>query len=262
MMKNESKTLYIPLYGKALVSRKGIILKDKKAEEIWAEEGFSIGGKSRSRWLAYFMGMRAAVIDKWTEEQLRNNPKSLVIHLGCGLDSRAERVNTPYSMWYDVDLPEVTEARKKHFSEKENYKMLGASAMETEWVKNLPAAENAVLILEGVSMYLSETAIKKLFAAFGQKFAEVNIIMDVYTELAVKMSKYKNPIKEVGAKATFGTFEHGIFENEKITFTGELCMTPKDKIEELSGFEKVFFKKMFAGSFAKKLYKIFTYRIK
>ncbi|MBQ6699108.1 MAG: class I SAM-dependent methyltransferase, partial [Oscillospiraceae bacterium] len=60
-MKNESKTLYIPLYGKALVSRKGIILKDKKAEEIWDEEGFSIGGKSRSRWLAYFMGMRAAV---------------------------------------------------------------------------------------------------------------------------------------------------------------------------------------------------------
>ena len=94
MMKNESKTLYIPLYGKALVSRKGIILKDKKAEEIWAEEGFFLGGKSRSRWLAYFMGMRAAVIDKWTEEQLRNNAKSLVIHLGCGLDSRAERVNS------------------------------------------------------------------------------------------------------------------------------------------------------------------------
>lgn len=34
MMKNESKTLYIPLYGKALVSGKNIILRDKKAEEI------------------------------------------------------------------------------------------------------------------------------------------------------------------------------------------------------------------------------------
>ena len=75
----------------------------------------------------------------------------------------------------------------------------------------------------------------------------------------VKMSKYKNPIKDVGAGATFGTSEHGIFENEKIRFCGELCMTPDEMINELSGFEKAFFKKMFAGKFAKKLYRIFTY---
>ena len=30
-----SKTMYIPLFGKALVSQKGVILSDKKAEEIW-----------------------------------------------------------------------------------------------------------------------------------------------------------------------------------------------------------------------------------
>lgn len=34
-MDNVNKTLYIPLYGKAYVSRKGIISNDKKAEEIW-----------------------------------------------------------------------------------------------------------------------------------------------------------------------------------------------------------------------------------
>ena len=31
-MTNVNKTLYIPLYGKALVSRRGILLSDKKAE--------------------------------------------------------------------------------------------------------------------------------------------------------------------------------------------------------------------------------------
>ena len=31
-MNNVNQTLYIPLYGKAYVSRKGIILNDKKAE--------------------------------------------------------------------------------------------------------------------------------------------------------------------------------------------------------------------------------------
>ena len=39
-MNNVNKTLYIPLYGKAFVSKKGIFLNDKKAEEIWEAEGF------------------------------------------------------------------------------------------------------------------------------------------------------------------------------------------------------------------------------
>ena len=41
-MDHVNKTLYIPLYGKSYVSKKGIILHDEKAEEIWAEEGFSL----------------------------------------------------------------------------------------------------------------------------------------------------------------------------------------------------------------------------
>ena len=59
-MNNVNKTLYIPLYGKSYVSKKGILLHDPKAEEIWAAEGFKIRGKSASKWLAYYMGMRSA----------------------------------------------------------------------------------------------------------------------------------------------------------------------------------------------------------
>lgn len=69
-MNNVNKTLYIPLYGKAQVSRKGIILHDKKAEEIWEREQFPLKGKSKSRWLSYFMAMRARVFDDWTTEKL------------------------------------------------------------------------------------------------------------------------------------------------------------------------------------------------
>ncbi len=261
MMKNESKTLYIPLYGKAFVSRKNIILRDGKAEEIWEKEKFPLKGKSGSKWLAYFMGMRAFVFDRWLSEKLSESPKSVVLHIGCGLDSRIERVKAPFEKWYDIDLPEVISVRRRYYGESEKYKMLGASASESDWIKNLPEAENAVVVMEGLSMYLSEEAMKNLFAAISEKYEKAKIIMDVYTELAVKVSKYKNPIKDVGAGASFGIDEHGIFENEKIAFSGELCMTPEEKINELSGFEKAFFKKMFAGKFAKKLYKIYTYEI-
>ena len=261
MMKNESKTLYIPLYGKAFVSKKGIILSDKKAEEIWQKEKFPLGGKSKSKWLAYFMGMRSAVIDSWLSIKLSEKPESVVFHIGCGLDSRIERVKSPFEKWFDVDFPEVIDVRREYFSETEKYRMLGASASETGWISALPYSENAVIILEGISMYLSEEIIKNLFAAVSEKFPKAEIIMDVYTEKAVKASKIKNPIKDVGALPSFGVDDALIFESEKIKFSGEIEMTPEEKINELSGFEKVFFKKMFAGKFAKSLYKIFTYEI-
>ena len=68
-MNEVNKTLFIPLYGKAKVSRQNIILKDPTAEKIWDAEGFPIRGKSLSKWLAYNMAMRARVFDNWTDRQ-------------------------------------------------------------------------------------------------------------------------------------------------------------------------------------------------
>ena len=51
-MDGVNKTLYIPLYGKALVSRKGLFLSDKWAEQIWETEQCPLKGKSASKWLA------------------------------------------------------------------------------------------------------------------------------------------------------------------------------------------------------------------
>lgn len=95
-MENVNKTLYIPLYGKAYVSHKGIILDDKKAEAIWDAEGFELKGKSKSKWLAYYMGMRSAVFDNWLREQMEKDKNAVVLHIGCGMDSRIERFLKKY----------------------------------------------------------------------------------------------------------------------------------------------------------------------
>lgn len=44
-----NRTLYIPLYGKAKVSKMGIILNDKSAEEIWEKNPVPLGKQSKSR---------------------------------------------------------------------------------------------------------------------------------------------------------------------------------------------------------------------
>lgn len=108
-MNNVNKTLYIPLYGKSYVSKKGLFLNDKKAEEIWEEEKFSLKGKSKSKWLAYYMGIRSAVFDEWLKKQMVERQDAVIIHIGCGMDSRVIRVGTENHKWYDVDFSKVIE---------------------------------------------------------------------------------------------------------------------------------------------------------
>ena len=99
-----NKTLYIPLYGKSYVSRRKLFLHDKKAEEIWAAASFPLKGKAKSKWLAYYMGIRSAVFDDWLKEQIQMEKDAVIIHIGCGLDSRILRVGADHPMWYDVDF--------------------------------------------------------------------------------------------------------------------------------------------------------------
>ena len=189
-MNNVSKTLYIPLYGKANVSRKGIILSDKKAEEIWAAEGFPLRGKARSKWLAYSMAMRAAAFDRWTTERMAENPDALVLHIGCGMDSRADRIGQKNGChWYDVDFPEVIQERKRYFTESETYRMLPGDARETGWLDALPHAKTFIVVMEGISMYLKQSQLQELLTRLSARFEQVSLLMDCYTEFAARASE-------------------------------------------------------------------------
>jgi len=261
-MTGVNKTLYIPLYGKAFVSRKGIILSDKKAESIWDAEGKDVPlkGKSKSKWLAYYMTMRAAVYDNWLREKLSAHSDAVVLHIGCGLDSRAERVGTGGHQWYDVDFPEVIDERRRHYSETDEYHMIGSNACELQWLEQLPKHENAVIVMEGVCMYMKTDEMCALLKALSDRFASVSILMDCYTTAAVKATKYKNPINDVGVIQVYGIDDPMILTQDTgLEFVSEHEMTPQPMIAQLRGMEKAIFKKLFAGGIAKKMYRMYEY---
>ena len=258
-MNNINKTLYIPLYGKAYVSKKGIILNDSKAEEIWEKEQFKLKGKSKSKWLAYYMGIRSKVFDEWLKDKMEADKDSVVIHIGCGMDSRAIRVGTNNHYWFDVDFSEVIAERKKYYKEDAFYKMIEGDVREDKWLLNIPFAKHAIIVLEGVSMYLTNQELKKLFSNISNHFESVNILMDCYSSFAAKMSKIKNPVKDVGVTNVYGLDNPSLITSNNIVFKQECEMTPLNYIGELHGIEKRIFKKLYAGNFSKKLYKLFEY---
>ena len=259
-MDNVNKTLYIPLYGKAYVSSRGLLLKDKMAEEIWNAEGFPLKGKAKSKWLAYYMGMRSAVFDHWTKKQLQEHPGAVILHMGCGMDSRCIRVRTENSRWYDVDFPEVISERKRYFEETESYQMIGSDIREEAWLSGIPGGKTAIVVMEGVSMYLQRSELREVLKRLKDHFGEIRILMDTYTVFAAKATRYKNPINEVGVTVVYGLDDpEELEEGTGITFRQEHSLTPDRLIRQLPERERGFFRRMFAGKLAKKIYRLYEF---
>ncbi len=288
-MDGVNKTLYIPLYGKAKVSKKNIILKDPTAEHIWAQQSFPLKGKSKSKWLAYYMGMRAWVFDEWLREMMRKYPEATVLHIGCGMDSRIHRVGGAYCAnsvnqqeglnsdvsesaiakrkWYDIDFADVIKERKKYYKETDTYHMIASDARNIAYLSEMSGME-AIVVLEGISMYLKPEELEKLMADLSKHFTSIHILMDCYTTKAAKVSKYKNPINDVGITLVYGLDEptklsenvRGMSkESDAFKFIKEHNMTPEEKINELKGLERFIFRRLFAGEFSKSLYRMYEF---
>ncbi len=259
-MDGVNKTLYIPLYGKALVSRRGLFLRDPMAERIWEAEGFALKGKAKSKWLAYNMGMRAAVFDRWTREQMEKLPEAVVLHLGCGMDSRAERTGAQ-RLWYDVDFHEVIRERKRYFRETDTYHMISGDLRQEEWLQGIPGGRPAIVVMEGLSMYLRLPELKGLLERLVGHFTGVVLLMDTYTVFAAKATKYKNPINTVGVTEVFGFDDpEEPIQGTGFRFLSAHSLTPEDMIRSLPRHEQGFFRRLFAGKTAGRIYRLYEYQ--
>ena len=115
--------------------------------------------------------------------------------------------------------------------------------------------------MEGISMYFELEALKGLLNNLSQHFNSIHLLMDCYTEFAAKVSKYKNPINDVGVTQVYGL---DVPENlnipEGVTFVKEHSMTPDYLIAHLQGIERKIFEKLYAGKVAQKMYRLYEYK--
>lgn len=261
-LNNESKTLFIPLYGKAEMSRKKLFLEDKKAEEIIKNVDFNFDKLKQSKWLSMYMAVRSAVIDKICNKYNEENPEAIIIHLGCGLDSRVLRVNQNYKKWYDLDFEDVIDLRKKFYEENHKYQMIGKSVVDLSWLDKIDYNnENILIIAEGLTMYLSEEELRKVINGINQKFECATLIFDAYSKKAVKASKYKNPVNQMNAKIKWGMNEPEEFLklHQNLEFVKRYLIKCEEK--NLKGFTKFIFENVYCGKISEAYYKIYEFKL-
>jgi len=138
-------------------------------------------------------------------EWIARTPESTVPHLGCGIDSRVYRVDPPASVrWFDVDYPEVVDLRRQVYSDRPAYRMIGASLLERGWLDEVPGDLPAMILAEGVMMYLPPDGAEALLASLVGHFPGGRLAFDALSKLAVRMAGVDKTVGATGATLGWG----------------------------------------------------------
>jgi methyltransferase (TIGR00027 family) len=136
------------------------------------------------------VALRAKQFDDWATEFLCRNADATVLHLACGLDGRAFRLDLPAGAhWFDVDLSDVMELRRKLYAEADGYRMIAASVTDEVWLEEIPAGKPVLIIAEGLLMYLHETEVRQLLLRLTDHFRTGELIFDGAAPWVVKTTQ-------------------------------------------------------------------------
>ncbi|MBV9088801.1 MAG: class I SAM-dependent methyltransferase [Mycobacteriaceae bacterium] len=139
--------------------------------------------------------VRSAQFDIWTNQFLSVHDGAVVLHLGCGLDSRVFRLNPgPGVEWYDVDYPDVIRLREQLYPTRDHYHLVSASATDPSWLASIPADRPALVLAEGLSMYLTESDGAALLRRVVDRFPAGELQLDFWNRLGMRAQRRTNKV--------------------------------------------------------------------
>jgi len=188
------KTLLLPLWGRAVESRKpSPLLVDRAAAEIVAKLDYdfsTIASKihpiTRLAWIA-----RSIHVDHTVQEFLARRPRATIVNVGCGLDTTFERVDNGQLSWVDLDLPDVIRLRSGLVRQGPRRRSLACSVLEQEWFQGLAADDGLMLVAAGVLYYFEEAEVRALLSRLAAAFPGGELVFDVCSPRGARIANEK-----------------------------------------------------------------------
>ena len=173
------ETLLIPLLARARETQnpRGL-LRDPRAAAIVSSLDYDFGKWEGGRSLKGAM-LRARMFDRYVESFLEAYPQGTVVEVGCGLDTRFDRVDNGQLRWFDLDLPDTIALRRRFFDDEARRTMIAASVLETDWMAQVKATGGPwMFVAEAVLIYLDAADARRAIVGLAQHFPGARIAFD------------------------------------------------------------------------------------
>ncbi len=200
------ETMLGPLWARAKYSQiYPEILDDKKSSEIVnnIEYDFTKIQEYLGEWRGIGLLVRARNFDNAVIKYIEKFPEATIINVGAGLDTTFYRVNNGSIKWYDLDLPDAIEFRRKYIPESNRSTYIAKSALDYSWFDDIEYTPDKCIfiIAGGFIYYFQESEISALFNALADRFPDGEIIFDCVSNLAIKVAHKR--AKKAGVKTPF-----------------------------------------------------------
>jgi len=189
-----ANTLFVPLVARITISKKfPEYFYDEKALELeqYLPEGANRGASEYSNMASV---ARYYNMDKTVLAFAKRYTECNIVYLGAGLETAYDRMNEKVGRrmvhWYEADLPEVIEARKKVFGQRENETLIAGDMFKLEWVKEMDCSLSTLLIVSGVFQYFHEEEIIAFIKSCGNVFPKGEILFDATSESGLKFTNW------------------------------------------------------------------------
>ena len=199
------ETMVQTLYARAKeTGKQNARIKDEIAVEIVEKLDYDFSKADKDKAMNCGVIARTIVLDRMVEQYLEKYANTVVINIACGLDTRCYRMNGRYLCWYNVDLPETMKIRKHFLTETGPVYQIAKSAIDDSYIDDINYhGENVLVIIEGLTMYLCEKDIKKMFSIIEKSFQNITVMVETMSPFIVKHVKEKS-IEGSNAKFTWG----------------------------------------------------------
>lgn len=189
-----SNTLFVPLVARIHISRRfPEYFYDAKALEL--EDALPEGAeKGSSEYTDMASVARYYNMDRKVREFIRTNGACNIVYLGAGLETAYDRLSgtegAEQVQWYEVDLPEVIEARKKVFGARERETLIAGDMYELHWFEEMDRELPTMLIVSGVFQYFHEEENILFIRACALAFPKGEMVFDATNEDGLKFTNW------------------------------------------------------------------------
>ena len=200
------ETLLVALYLRAAeTQRTDGIIRDEKAVEMIQSIEYDFARFNKAWASQVGVAVRTEILDEATTAFIRQYPDATVVNMGAGLCTRFNRVDNGSIIWYELDLPEAIEMRRRFFTETDRHQFIEGSITDFDWMEQIKREGNqpVLFIGEGLFMYFGEREVKNVFIEMADHFPGAELLFEINGPVSVGRSKHHDALSKTDGQAEF-----------------------------------------------------------
>lgn len=201
-------TLYIPLAARIYVSEHfPEYFYDEKALSLKGEMPYDEIAAKSSQYFQMAGACRFFNTDRMIRSFISLNGRCNIVNLGCGLETSYFRIQPDPDQvtFYEMDLPQVIESRRKVLGEGRNEILIGGDMFDFHWAEGIDPELPTMITVIGVFQYFKEEDVLRFLSGVRQRFPNAELVFDAMPYNALKKANdYIRKTGNTSAELHFG----------------------------------------------------------